>query len=111
MARDDYESVISNWKWPPKKGSVIAHIKARSKHSLHTFGTYYTKKKELIHGPFRNTPGHNFYMGTIETRSLTGQNLIHTLELKLWHFEVFPICFYREAICDVSYPCVHRYVT
>ena len=24
--------------------------------------------------------------------------LIHTLELKLWHFEVFLICLYREAI-------------
>ena len=33
-ARDDYARVISDRKWPLKKRSVIAHIKARSKHSL-----------------------------------------------------------------------------
>ena len=35
-ARDDYARVISDRKWPLKKISVIAHIKARSKHSFLT---------------------------------------------------------------------------
>ena len=35
-ARDDYAHVISDWKWPLKKTPVIAHIKARSKHSFLT---------------------------------------------------------------------------
>ena len=39
-----------------------------------------------------HTPGHNFHMGTqngskLEV-NLTEKNLIHTLELKIWHFEV-----------------------
>ena len=33
-ARDDYASVNSHWKWAPQKRPVVAHIKARSKHSL-----------------------------------------------------------------------------
>ena len=33
-ARDDYARVISDRKWPLKKRPVIAHIKARSKHSF-----------------------------------------------------------------------------
>ena len=35
-ARDDYARVISDRKWPLKKTPVIAHIKARSKHSFLT---------------------------------------------------------------------------
>ena len=35
-ARDDYALVISDRKWPLKKRPVIAHIKARSKHSFLT---------------------------------------------------------------------------
>ena len=35
-ARDDYVPVISERKWPLKKTLVIAHIKARSKHSFFT---------------------------------------------------------------------------
>ena len=35
-ARDDYALVISDRKWPLKKIPVIAHIKARSKHSFLT---------------------------------------------------------------------------
>ena len=30
--------------------------------------------------------------------------LIHTLELKLWHFEVFPICLYLEAMSLQCFP-------
>ena len=30
--------------------------------------------------------------------------LIHILELKLWHFEVFPICLYVEAMHLQSFP-------
>ena len=33
-ARDDYVRVISDQKWPLKERLVIAHIKARSKHSF-----------------------------------------------------------------------------
>ena len=33
-ARDDYARVFSDRKWPLKKRPVIAHIKARSKHSF-----------------------------------------------------------------------------
>ena len=35
-ARDHYASEISDRKWAPKKRPVIAHIKARSKHSFQT---------------------------------------------------------------------------
>ena len=29
--------------------------------------------------------------------------LIHTLELKLWHFEVFPyVCMWKPCVCNVS---------
>ena len=45
-ARDDYARVISNRKWPLKKTPVIAHIKARSKHSFLTINR--NDKKKLI---------------------------------------------------------------
>ena len=35
----------------------------------------------------------------VRIQNLMAGNLIHTLELKLWHFEVFLyICLYREAM-------------
>ena len=41
----------------------------------------------------------------IKTRnSITGM-LIHTLELKLWHFEVLPyVCMWKPCVCNVSRP-------
>ena len=45
-ARDDYARVISDRKWPLKKRPVIAHIKARSKHS---FSTINRNDKKIIH--------------------------------------------------------------
>ena len=31
--------------------------------------------------------------------------LIHTLEFKLWHFEVFPyVCMWKQCVCNVSRP-------
>ena len=46
-ARDDYARVISDRKWPLKKTSVIAHIKARSKHSFLTINRNDLKKSLL----------------------------------------------------------------
>ena len=43
-ARDDYALVISDRKWPLKKRPVIAHIKARSKHSFLTIN-----RNDLLH--------------------------------------------------------------
>ena len=73
-ARDDYARVISDRKWPLKKRPVIAHIKARSKHSCLTINrndllyTNYTLEKknreEEIHGGSGSTWGEFFYMGT-----------------------------------------------
>ena len=45
-ARDDYARVISDRKWPLKKRPVIAHIKARSKHSCLTINRNDKKKKK-----------------------------------------------------------------
>ena len=45
-ARDDYASVISDRKWLPKKRPVIAHIKAKSKHSWHSFNRWHKKKSQ-----------------------------------------------------------------
>ena len=45
-ARDDYARVISDRKWPLKKRPVIAHIKARSKHSINRNDL--KKKKSLL---------------------------------------------------------------
>ena len=45
-ARDDYARVISDRKWPLKKTPVIAHIKARSKHSFLTINR--NDKKSLL---------------------------------------------------------------
>ena len=46
-ARDDYARVTSDWKWPLKKTPVIAHIKARSKHSFLAINRN-NKKKSLL---------------------------------------------------------------
>ena len=43
MFVDDYASVVSHWKWAPQKRPVIAHIKARSKHSFETDTALHTK--------------------------------------------------------------------
>ena len=45
-ARDDYARVISDRKWPLKKTPVIAHFKARSKHSFLTINSNDKKKKK-----------------------------------------------------------------
>ena len=45
-ARDDYASEISDRKWTPKKRPVIAHIKARSRHSFKTETAWHLKKKK-----------------------------------------------------------------
>ena len=45
-ARDDYARVISDRKWPLKKRPVIAHFKARSKHSFLTINRNDLKKKK-----------------------------------------------------------------
>ena len=45
LAREHYASDISDWKWPLKKAPVIAHIKARLKHSLLTSNHWHLKKK------------------------------------------------------------------
>ena len=45
-ARDDYARVISDRKWPLKKTPVIAHFKARSKHSFLTINRNDLKKKK-----------------------------------------------------------------
>ena len=45
--------------------------------------------------------GHDFLCGHAEWYMIFQkfkQILIHALELKLRHFEVFPICLYREAM-------------
>ena len=49
-ARDDYARVISDRKWPLKKTPVIAHFKARSKHSFLTINRNdkIQNKKSLI---------------------------------------------------------------
>ena len=47
-ARDDYARVISDRKWPLKKTPVIAHFKARSKHSFLTINRNDLKKKSLL---------------------------------------------------------------
>ena len=46
-ARDDYARVISDRKWPLKKTPVIAHFKARSKHSFLTINRNDLKKALL----------------------------------------------------------------
>ena len=61
-----------------------------------------SKKKQniIIRGGTGNAWGCNFYTGTqngSEYEIWWHGNLIHTLELKLWHFKVFP-CLYREAM-------------
>ena len=78
-ARDDYARVSSHRKRPLKKTPVIAHIKARSKHSfltinrndlLHTkMEIFYTltlsrKKKISIIGTLGSGWDRKFYMGT-----------------------------------------------
>ena len=47
-ARDDYARVISDRKWPLKKTPVIAHFKARSKHSFLTINRNDLKKEALL---------------------------------------------------------------
>ena len=49
-ARDDYARVISDRKWPLKKTPVIAHFKARSKHSSLTINRNDLKKKKALFG-------------------------------------------------------------
>ena len=42
--------------------------------------------------------GHNY-------KFLGSGILIHTLELKLWHFEVFPyVCIGKPCVCNVFHP-------
>ena len=47
-ARDDYARVISDRKWPLKETPVIAHFKARSKHSFLTINRNDLKKEALL---------------------------------------------------------------
>ena len=49
-ARGDYARVISDRKWPLKKTPVIAHIKARSKHSFLTINRNDLKKCIILYG-------------------------------------------------------------
>ena len=41
--------------------------------------------------------GQNFYICMQNVENVRAGFLIHTLKLKLWHFEVFP-CLYVEAM-------------
>ena len=53
-------------------------------------------KPLIIHGWFGNAWGDNFYMGTqngSKLEILPEKILIHTLELKLWPFKVFPYIY------------------
>ena len=56
---------------------------------------------------------HNFYTGTHNGLKLEIRSwgiLIHTLELKLWHFEESPyVCIGKPHICNVLSPGV-RYL-
>ena len=51
---------------------------------------------------------HIFHMGMQNVPRLENVRagfLIHTLELKLWHFEVFPyVCMWKPCVCNVSRP-------
>ena len=65
-ARDDYARVISDRKWPLKNRPVIAHIKARSKHSCLTINRNdlnYTLSRKII-GTLGSGWDRKFYMGT-----------------------------------------------
>ena len=44
------------------------------------------------------------YAECTESRKMLDRFLIHTLELKLWHFEVYPICLYVEAMHLQCFP-------
>ena len=52
-----------------------------------------------------STWGDNFYMGTQNGSKLgiwPERILIHTLELKIWHFKVFPyVCIGKPYVCNV----------
>ena len=62
--------VISDQKWPLKKRPVIAHIKARSKHSFLTINrndllhTKQKKKRFPLLGLWGAVGTRKFYMGT-----------------------------------------------
>ena len=46
-----------------------------------------------------------FCFFSAKCRFLKKANLIHTLELKLWHLEVFPyVCMWKPCVCNVSPP-------
>jgi hypothetical protein len=52
-----------------------------------------------------STWGYNFTQNGLKLENWWRGILIHTLELKLWHLEVIPICLYRKpCICNVSHP-------
>ena len=57
-------------------------------------------EKSIIYGAFGSTWGYNFYMSTQNGSKLeiwSKRIMIHALELKLWHLEVFP-CLSREGM-------------
>ena len=59
--------------------------------------------RKNINGAFGNTWRLNWACRINQIQQFDG---IHTLELKLWHFEVSPyICIRRPYVCNVSHPC------
>ena len=43
-------------------------------------------------------------------KNVTARFLIHTLELKLWHFEVSAyVCMWKPCVCNVSPPTLREY--
>ena len=99
----------------PSERPVIAHIKARSKHSLETETAWHLKitlsrkKKEekcinIMIGHLKMILGHDFFVGMQNetwTFKLMIRFLIHTLELKLWLFKFF---LYVEAMYLQCFP-------
>ena len=55
-ARDHYASEISDRKWALKKRPVIAHIKARSKHSFTTETAWHLKLHTKLHPKIKEFP-------------------------------------------------------
>ena len=66
------------------------------------------EKRKLIPSMLGSTWGDNFYMGMQNGSKLEiwpERNLIHTLELKIWHFKVFPyVCIGKPYVCNVLRP-------
>ena len=101
-ARDDYARVISDRKWPLKKTPVIAHIKARSKHSFLTinrndkitqvvYPLSIKKNKNinnLIHGDLGALVDIIFTWARRMGQSNRFERMIHALELKLLLFKL-----------------------